>query len=108
MIIERLAQKLLRRHIEKSPNIRSQQLAYNALHSTKMAMMKVVNDLLSATDRQTPAILLALDIRAAFDTLDHNYLFELAKSLFGFDDVILHWLKSYLFSRQQFVSVGGR
>ena len=73
-ILERLAQKQLRRYIEQSPNVGSQQSAYRAFHSTETAMTKVVSDLLSATDRQTPAVLLALDISAAFDMHDHQRL----------------------------------
>ena len=88
-ILERLAQKQLRRHIEQSPNVGSQQSAYRALHLTETAMTKVVSYLLSATDRQTPAVLLALDISAAFDMLDHQCLLARAKTLFSFDDVAL-------------------
>ena len=50
-IIELLAQKQLRRHIAQPPNVGSQQSAYRALQSTEKAMTKVVNDLLTATDR---------------------------------------------------------
>ena len=71
-------------------------------------MTKVVSDLLNATDRLTPAVLLALDISAAFDMLDHQRLLARAKNLFGFDNVALRWLQSYLSGRQQFVSVGGK
>ena len=84
-ILERLTQKQLRRYIEQSPNVSSQQLAYRALHSTETVMMKVVNDLITTTDCQTPAVLLALDISVAFDTFDRNRLLERAKSYFGFD-----------------------
>ena len=52
-------------------------------------MMKVVNDLLTARDCQIPAVLLALDISAAFDRFDRNRLLERAKSYFGFDCDIL-------------------
>ena len=52
--------------------------------------------------------MLALDISAAFDTLDHNKLLEQVKSLFRFECDVLRWLQSYLSDRQQFVSVGGQ
>ena len=51
-ILERLAQNQLRRNIEKSSNMGSQQSANRVLHSTETAMTKVMNDLSSATDRQ--------------------------------------------------------
>ena len=53
-ILERLLQNHINRHIQGSPNFGLFQSAYRALHSTEMAMMKVVNDLLAATDNKTP------------------------------------------------------
>ena len=52
----------------------------HAHRAAETAMTKAVNDLLSAVDRQTSVILLAQDISAAFDTLEHNRLLERAKT----------------------------
>ena len=64
-IFEPLAQKQLRQHIEQSPNVGSRLSACRTLHSNEAAMTGVGNDLLS-TSRQTPAILLVLNISGAF------------------------------------------
>ena len=66
-------------------------------------MIRVVNDLLIATDAKVPCVLLSLDISAAFDTLDHVQLLNRANELFGFD--VLCWLRSYLSDHVQFVSI---
>ena len=104
-ILERLAMEQKSCQMENSPNHGPLQLAYRALHSTEMAITRVVNDLLSAAASKSPFILLSLDISAAFDTLDHYRLLERAKDLFGFDSTVLQWLGSNLVGREQILSV---
>ena len=60
--------------------------------------------LLTAADSKSLSMLPTLDIRAAFDTIDHHHLFQRAKELSSFDD----WLQSCLASRKHFVTVDGR
>ena len=105
-ILERLAQNQMRLHIQGSPNFSQLQSSYRTLHSTKMAMTIVVNNLLAATDNKTSSVLLSLDISAAFDTLDHHRLIESAKNLFELDEIVLEWLQSYLTGCTQYMSVG--
>jgi hypothetical protein len=103
-ILERLAKNQLQEHLRLSPNLNTLQSAYQSLHSTETAMTKVVNDLLTATDSGKPSILLSLDISAAFDMLDHTRLLQRATELFGLDDNVINWLKSYLTGRTSYVS----
>ena len=44
-------------------------------------------------------LLVLLDLSSAFDTLNHELLLETLKTLYGFDDVVLCWLNSYLTGR---------
>ena len=64
-------------------------------------MTMVVSDLLSAVDSGEPSALLSLDISATFDTLDHHRAHE----LFGFSDMVLKWMQSYLWDRQHCVAI---
>ena len=57
-ILERLAMEQMRRHMENSPKIGPLQSAYRAFNSTETAMTRVVYDLLSATARKSPSVLL--------------------------------------------------
>ena len=91
--------------MENSANIGHLQSAYQALHSTKTAMDKVVSDLLSATDGSNPSTMLYLIISVVFDTLDHCHLVERAQDLFCFSESILDWLQSYPAGRQQYVAI---
>ena len=46
-----------------------------------------------------------LDLSAAFDTIDHQILFERLSSAFGIKDTALSWFKSYLENRAQKVKI---
>ena len=50
------------------------QSAYRDKHFTETALIKVQNEILSALDIGSSAILLMLDLSAAFDTIDHDIL----------------------------------
>jgi Reverse transcriptase (RNA-dependent DNA polymerase) len=69
-------------------------------------MTKVVNDLLTAVDSGKPAVVLPLDISAAFDMLDHGRLLQCVTELFGLTRQVTKWLESYLTGCTSYVSVG--
>ena len=68
--------------------------------------MRVVNDLLQASDRGCVSILSLLDLSAAFDTTDHNILITRLRGTFGCSGTVLEWFISYLSCRTQSVFVG--
>ena len=68
--------------------------------------MRVVNDLLQASDRGCESILSLLDLSAAFDTTDHNILITRLRGTFGCSGTVLEWFISYLSCRTQSVFVG--
>lgn len=74
------------------------QLGYKALHSTESALLKVFNDLFLMTDCGSSAILVLLDLTAAFDTVDHATLLNRLEDCAGVRTA-LDWFKSYLSRR---------
>ena len=53
------------------------------------------------------AMVLLLDLSAAFDTIDHEMLLARLSSWFGIKGKVLSWMRSYLIDRSQFVKVPG-
>ena len=75
-------------------------------HSTETALLKVTNHLLLTTDRGESVIWILLDLSAAFNTIDHNFLIDRLKSWVGIRDTALGWFCSYLFNRTCAVTIG--
>ena len=48
---------------------------------------------------------IALDLSAAFDTVNHNIFLDVLKCQYGIGGAVLDWLDSYLRSRSYRVSV---
>ena len=74
-------------------------IAYTDTHSTETALIKVQNDILSALDTGSSAILVMLDLSAAFDTIDHDILLSRLYNAYGITGNALDWFRSYLIGR---------
>ena len=64
-----------------------------------------MDDLYRIADQHKAAVLIGLDLSAAFDTIDHKILIQRLRSRFGISGVVLEWIRSYLHGRTQFVKV---
>src|SRR5664279_4916765 len=84
------------------------QSVYRQYRSTETALIKVVNDIIRALDDGDLALLTLLDLSSAFDTVDHEILLNRLEISFGIQSLPLKWMRSYLTSRSQAVSFGGR
>ncbi|CAC5421612.1 unnamed protein product [Mytilus coruscus] len=82
------------------------QSAYRACHSTETTLLRVHHDIAYAPDNNCCAVLLMLDLSAAFDTIDHQILFDRLEYSFGVTGDALLWLQSYLLNRTQRVAIG--
>ena len=106
-VLERIVLRQLMQHLEIHNLLEPFQSAYRKSHSTETALLRVVNDLLQASDRGEVSILTLLDLSAAFDTIDHEILLNRLQDVFGCTGVVLSWFRSYLSDRTQSVVVSG-
>jgi len=93
-------------HVSSTGNSSPFQSAYQKLHSTETALLKILDDLYRIVDSTNAAVLIGLDLSAAFDTIDHCVLIDRLRETFGVSGVALRWLQSYLADRTQCVKVG--
>ena len=104
-ILERLALACLLPHISISPSFGPLQSAYRKYHSTETALLKLTNDIMENIDSGKITILTALDMSAAFDTLDHTTLLHRLQYTFGLSGFVITWIRSYLTNRLSFVKI---
>ena len=105
-ILEKLFLVRFQPHVTASPNYNPYQSAYRKKHSTETALTLTLDNIFHASDRSKSTILVALDLSAAFDLVDHELLISRLKTSFGIDGLVLQWILSYLTDRSQFVSLG--
>ena len=91
-LTERAVRDQTAEHISRSGLYPLLQSAYRAGHSTETALLKVQNDILLAMDRQHVTLLVLLDLRAAFDTVNHRVLLRRLEFTYGITGTTLQWL----------------
>ena len=104
-VIEKVVSGRLNEHLIKNSMFDPLQSAYRHKHSTETALIKVQNDILSALDAGSSAVLLMLDLSAAFDTKDHDILLSRLCNVYGITGDALDWFRSYLTGRIQRVVI---
>ena len=93
-------------HVCASANYNRLQSAYRLAHSTETALLKILNYVCQSSGSKNVTLLAALDISAAFDTVDITTIDRRLEHSFGVTGATRRWIKSYLSNRAQFVKVG--
>ena len=107
--------KIIERHI--SDQVKDYLLRHNLLyerqsgfrnnHSCESALTAIIDDWISAIDKNEIVGTVLLDLSKAFDLVDHKILLSKLKC-YQFSEGSLRWFESYLSQRQQQVSVSGK
>ena len=82
------------------------QFASRKLHSTITSLISVSDHWYENIDKNNVNIALFLDLKKAFDTVDHEILIRKMK-VYGIKDIEVEWFRSYLKNRQQYCSLNG-
>ena len=103
-IIEKLFATRLDSFVDKHQLLSNHQYGFRSGRSTSMAVMEVVEALSSGIENKEYAVGVFIDLKKAFDTIDHRILLQKMER-YGIRGVASEWLKSYLQERQQYVHI---
>ena len=92
-------------HISISPSFCPLPSACRKFHPTETALLKLTNDIMETIDSGKIIILTALDMSAAFDTLDHTTFLHRLQHTFGLFGYVISWVCSYLTNHTSFVKI---
>ena len=106
-VLERIIASRLNEYMDRHDLHDVLQSAYKVGHSTETALLKIQNDIRCMVDEHGAAILVLLDLSAAFDTVDHDILLGRMRDLLGIQGTALEWFRSYLSGRMQCVVING-
>ena len=82
------------------------QSAYRQHYSCETALVKMADDILWSMEHQRITAVVAIDLSATFDTVDHDILLKVLDTRFGIRGTVNKWVESYLRSRSVKVNVG--
>lgn len=86
-------------HVEKHQLLPDYQSAYRPKYSTETLLLKIYNDILLNMEHQRLTPLVAIDLSAAFDTVNHNLLLDILEKCYGVSGTVRAWIESYLSGR---------
>ena len=102
--IEYIINKQLIDYLETNQLLSPTQFGFRKKYSTKLALADLVVDIAEKLDSGLVTLGIFIDLRKAFDTLNHDTLLKKLEH-YGVRGVPLLWFKNYLSNRQQFVSI---
>ena len=105
-VLEKAAIAQFMGHCDSHQLLPNFQSAYRTNFSCETALIKLMNDLLWAMEHQKVTAVMAIDLSAAFDTVDHDVLLDVLRVKFGIHSNALNWFESYLRPRNCMINVG--
>ena len=92
-------------HMETNNILYPKQFGFRRKHSMTDAISIFLSDLLKGGDEQMNVISIFIDLKKAFDTVNHTLILDKLIQL-GIEDTNLNWFKSYLTNRIQCTQIG--
>lgn len=106
-LLEKILNLQIQNHLERNNILPDIQSGFRPNHGCGTALLKVVDDVLSARDTNKSTALILLDYSKAFDTISHRLLFAILH-YFGFGDNAIVMVQNYLKNRKQCVKIGNK
>ena len=101
-ILEKLFNKRLDTFLNRHDILSENQYGFRENRSTSLALMELVEDLTRSLDQRRHTIGVFIDLKKAFDTIDHKILLDKLHH-YGLRGNANNWIRSYLENRKQYV-----
>lgn len=98
-VVEKVALGQLNEHLHHNAELPDHMSAYRQHRSCETVLLKVINDILWSMEESKINAFVAIDLSAAFDTVDHDTLLNIMDNQFGIIDEAKQWFESYLHPR---------
>ena len=105
-ILEKIFNNRLMNFLNSNNLLYLRQYGFRKNMSTSMAIMELVENITTAMDNGKFTIGVFIDLKKAFDTVDHSILVTKLDH-YGIRGVAKQWLSSYLENRKQYVYFNG-
>jgi len=105
-IFEKIMYNHVLQYMTKNDAFYDRQFGFRQKHSTQLAIITLVDKITKSLDSGDIVISVFLDLKKAFDTVDHCILLN-KLSAYGIRGNTLKWFKSYLTERSQYVIFDG-
>ena len=106
-LVEKCMLAQFNKHCEDNLLMPDYQSAYMSNYSCETSLVKLVNDILWDFENQNAVALIALDLSAAFGTVDHDVFLNVLSTRFGVLGNAYNWFISYLRPRNCLVEIEG-
>ena len=104
-VLEKLMLTRLNSFITQKCILSPRQFGFKSGSCTSDAILEFLDQIYKSLDKRALFLSIFLDLRRAFDTVDHRVLLGKLDA-YGIRGVANNWFGSYLFNRQQYVKVG--
>ena len=106
LILEKHVNLHLKSFLESNNLIYNRQSGFRENHSCQTALIKLLDEWITAIDRNEIVGALLLDLSKAFDLVNHNILLNKLQN-YGLNDKSIKWFSSYLSNRVQQTHISG-
>lgn len=103
-LLEKLFDKRLQDYLTRFSIINQSQYGFQPGRNTTQAIIDLVNTISDNIDNEKFTIGVFVDLKKAFDSLDHNHLLRKLMG-YGIRGIAHSWIKSFLTNRKQIVSI---
>ena len=102
--MERIVHHQVYEYLQEHNLITSEQFGFRPNLSTNIALTQLTEEILQNLDNKMITGAVFIDLRKAFDTVDHSLLISKLQNL-GFSNPVVNWFRSYLSSRAAVTSI---